>query len=145
MVASSSIALRIFVTSTSTTHSTTRFFSPPLPFGFSYVFHQKGYYFLNKRLYKFMHSFLLFFFQQPIINISDCYWTRTHNHLVCKQTLNHLAKLADLAKWLSVRLRTKRLWVPVQLQSLKLQISSLLRARSSLTFRQVWIHSETRT
>ena len=23
---------------------------------------------------------------------SDCYWTRTHNPLVCKPTLNHLAK-----------------------------------------------------
>ena len=30
--------------------------------------------------------------------LSDCNWTRTHNHLVHKQTLNHLAKLA---KWLS--------------------------------------------
>ena len=29
---------------------------------------------------------------------SDCNWTRTHNHLFRKRTLNHLAKLA---KWLS--------------------------------------------
>ena len=38
---------------------------------------------------------------------------RTHNHLVRKRTLNHLANwlLASLAKWLSVRLRTKWLWV----------------------------------
>ena len=35
-----------------------------------------------------------------------------------------------------VRLRTKWFWVWVQLQSLKLQILRLLRARSSLTFRQ---------
>ena len=34
----------------------------------------------------------------------DCNWTRTHNHLVHKRTLNHLAKQASLAKWLSVRL-----------------------------------------
>ena len=27
-------------------------------------------------------------------NLSGCNWTRTHNHLVHKQTLNHLAKLA---------------------------------------------------
>ena len=27
-------------------------------------------------------------------NLSDCNWTRTHNHLVHKRTLNHLAKLA---------------------------------------------------
>ena len=30
----------------------------------------------------------------------DCNWTRTQNHLVLKQTLNHLAKLAQ---WLSVQ------------------------------------------
>ena len=63
-----------------------------------------------------------------------CNWTRSQNHLVLKRTLNHLAKLA---KWLSVRLRTKWFWVRVQLQSLYLQISRLLRARSSLTFRQL--------
>ena len=34
----------------------------------------------------------------------DCNWIRTHNHLIHKRTLNHLAKLASLAKWLSVRL-----------------------------------------
>ena len=43
----------------------------------------------------------------------------------------------SFAKWLSVHLRTKWFWVQVQLQSLKLQISRLLRARSSLTFRQL--------
>ena len=26
--------------------------------------------------------------------LSNCNGTRTHNHLVCKRTLNHLAKLA---------------------------------------------------
>ena len=61
-----------------------------------------------------------------------CNWTRTQNHLVRKRTLN------NLAKWLSVCLRTKWFWVRVQLQSLKLQISCLLRARSSLTFSQLW-------
>ena len=48
--------------------------------------------------------------------------------------LNHLA---SLAKWLSVRLWTRWLWVRIQLQSLKLQISRLLRASSSLIFRQL--------
>ena len=28
------------------------------------------------------------------LNPNDCNWTRTHNHLVHKRTLNHLAKLA---------------------------------------------------
>ena len=32
------------------------------------------------------------------LNLSDCIPTRTHNHLVRKRTLNHLAQLA---KWLS--------------------------------------------
>ena len=38
----------------------------------------------------------------------------THNHLVCKQALNDLAKMAkkvNKAKWLNVRLQTKCLWV----------------------------------
>ena len=38
-----------------------------------------------------------------------------------------------MAKWLSIRLQTKWLWVKVLLQSLKLQISHLFRARSSVT------------
>ena len=33
-----------------------------------------------------------------LLGLSDCNGTRTHNHLVYKRTLNHLAKLA---KWLS--------------------------------------------
>ena len=48
-----------------------------------------------------------------------------------------LDTLASLAKWLSVRLRTKVVVVRVQLQSLKLQISRLFQARSSFTFRQL--------
>ena len=61
---------------------------------------------------------------------------RTHSHLVRKRTLNQLAKLASLAKSLSVRLRNKWLWVRILLPSLKLQIWRLLRGRSLLTFRQ---------
>ena len=63
-----------------------------------------------------------------------CNGTRIQNHLVLKGTLDHLAKLVE---WLSVRLRTNWFCVQLQLQSLKLQISRLLRARSSLTFRQL--------
>ena len=47
-------------------------------------------------------------------NPSDVNWTRTQNHLDRKRTLNHVA---SLAKWLSVRLRTKWFWLRVQLQS----------------------------
>ena len=56
---------------------------------------------------------------------SECNGTRTQSGQV------------SLAKWLSVRLWTKWLWVPVPLQSLKLQVLRLFRARSSLTFRQI--------
>ena len=67
--------------------------------------------------------------------LHDCSRIRTHKDLVRKRTVNHLAKLASLAKWLSAPLQTKWLWVRLLLQSLKLQISRLFRARSSLTFR----------
>ena len=43
-----------------------------------------------------------------IWSLSDKNGIRTHNHLVCIRTLNHLA---SLGKWLSVRLQTTRLWV----------------------------------
>ena len=76
-----------------------------------------------------------------ILSDSNGIWTR--NHLFRKRTLNYLAKLANwatikvsLAKWLSVRLRTKWFWVRIHLLSLKLQIWRLLPARTSLTFRQ---------
>ena len=64
-----------------------------------------------------------------IWSLSDCNGTLTHNQLVHKPS--------SLTKWLSVHLQTKCLWVRVLLQSLKLQISYLLQARSSLTFRQL--------
>ena len=55
-----------------------------------------------------------------IWSLSDCNWIWTRDHLVHEWTLNHVAKLASLAKWLSVRLRTKCLWGRVQLQSHKI-------------------------
>ena len=54
--------------------------------------------------------------RHEIWSLSDCYWTLTQDHLVRKRTLNHLAKLASLTKWLCVRLWTKWFWVRVQLQ-----------------------------
>ena len=51
-----------------------------------------------------------------------CNGIGTHNHLVHKLTINHLAKLTSLTKWLNVRLRTKWQWIRIPLQSLKLQI-----------------------
>ena len=56
------------------------------------------------------------------------------DQVIFRQTV---LKSATGLEWLSVRLRTKWFWVRVQLQSLHLQISRLLRARSSLTFRQL--------
>ena len=47
----------------------------------------------NTILYVYLHVY-----QNQQLHISiDCNWTRTHNHFVPKQTLNHLTKLA---KWL---------------------------------------------
>ena len=50
-----------------------------------------------------------------------CNRIRTHNHLVRKRTLNHLTKLVNLAKWLSLRLRTKWFWARITVLSLKEQ------------------------
>ena len=55
-------------------------------------------------------------FSNFIYCLSDSNGIRTHNHLVCKRTLNHLAKLTIRTKWLGVQ---------VQLQSLIFQISHL--------------------
>ena len=49
--------------------------------------------------------------RREIWSLSDCNWTRTHNHLA--------QPLASSAKCSSVRLWTKWLWARVQLQSLK--------------------------
>ena len=67
--------------------------------------------------------------------LSDSNKIQTHDHLVCKRTLSHLAKLASLTKWLSVHLQTKWLRVLISLLSLRLQIWRLLRVRISLIFR----------
>ena len=67
--------------------------------------------------------------RRHIWRLSDCNGTRTHNHLVRKRTLNHLANAFGFCvcpKWLSVRLRTKWLWVRVPLQSLKVDCEGTL-------------------
>ena len=69
------------------------------------------------------HNVVLDIFAFEHILLNGCNWTRTQNLLVCKRTLNHLAKLA---KWLNVHLWNSWFWVWFQLQSLKLQISRLL-------------------
>ena len=82
--------------------------------------------------------------------LSDCNWTKprttwfvNEHSTIWPKSFNVQLRgvkeiiLNSLAKWLSVPLQTKWFWVRVQLQSPKLQISRLLRARSSLTFRQL--------
>ena len=90
-----------------------------------------------------------------IRRLSDSSRTRTHNHLVRKRRLNHLAanrtyeysKLSSIIwpLWPNGWQLVYKLRVVVG-SNPKLQISRLFRAKSSLTFRQyrVWIHSETR-
>ena len=58
--------------------------------------------------------------RSDIWSLSDNNGIQTHNHLVCKRTLNHYTKLASLAKWSSVHLQTKWLWVRILLLSLRL-------------------------
>ena len=53
------------------------------------------------------------------IFVNNCNGIQTNCHLLCKRTLNHLAK------GLSVRLRNKWLWVRNLLQSLKVQEAAL--------------------
>ena len=56
--------------------------------------------------------------RRDISSLSDSNGIQTHDRLVRKRTLNHLAKLGLIAKWLSVRLRIKWLWVQIPLLSL---------------------------
>ena len=74
-----------------------------------------------------------------LINFSNSNDVRTHNHLVRKRILNHLAK------WLNVSLRTKRLWVRISLLSLKLRYGACFVQGvpwHEANYR-VWIHPET--
>ena len=64
--------------------------------------HLVGFHFSFKCQIK--HQYFLVPTKMETTRVGDCNWTRTHNHLVHKRTLNQLAKLASLAKWLSVRL-----------------------------------------
>ena len=93
--------------------------------------------------------------RRHIWSLSGSNGIRTHNHLVRKQIdmeygrnryercicfyifVTVMGLKNSLAKYLSVRLRTKWLWVRIPLLSLKLKIWCLLRAKSSLTFRQM--------
>ena len=68
--------------------------------------------------------------KREIWSLSECNWTRNQNHLVCKQTLNHLAI------WLSVCLGTKWFWVRVQLQ---------LQTKFHLVYKQTLNHLAKRT
>ena len=69
--------------------------------------------------------------RRKIWSLSDWNWTRTHNHLVHKRTLNHLAKLA---KWLSCVVST---YLYGAFDCMFLSCTRLFQARSSLTFRQL--------
>ena len=63
--------------------------------------------------------------RREIWSLSECNWTRTQNHFVCKQTLNHFTQLNKF------RFRTKWFWVRVQLQSTKAIVyaSSILKLK----------------
>ena len=52
--------------------------------------------------------------RRDIWSLSDRNGIRIHEHLLRKGTLRHYAKLASLAKCLSVRLATKWFWVRIK-------------------------------
>ena len=66
----------------------------------------------------------------------------TYSQMHCKVLTTELSPLGRLAKWLSVGLRIKWLWVRIPLLSLKLQIWRLLRARSSFTSFKAFLKSK---
>ena len=59
-------------------------------------------------------------------SLSDCKWTRTHNHLVCKGTLNHLTKMA---KWVSCVLS---IYLKVHLTGCPCHVTYAFQSESSL-------------
>ena len=70
--------------------------------------------------------------RRHILSLSDSNMIRTHNYLLRKRSLQP----PSLAKWLSVSLQAKWLWVRNTLLSFKLQVWRLLRSRRSFTFRE---------
>ena len=72
---------------------------------------------------------------------------QTHNHLVRKRTPNHLAKLTNLARWLSVSLQTE--WLSVQIPFCHLNVRCSTCYEQGVPWQsgnyRLQIHSETRT
>ena len=65
--------------------------------------------------------------RHEIWRFSDCNWTRTHNHLVHKRTLNHLAKLASLFKLWQLYKRFRNDQILLLLQLWRLISNSFIR------------------
>ena len=73
--------------------------------------------------------------RRDIWSLSDSNGIWTHNYLVREWTLNHLAKLA---KWLSVHLRTKWLWVRILLLYFAKRSMEIQRYLRELEFPKSW-------
>ena len=86
-------------------------------------------------------SELLVHNRSDIISLSECIETRTHNHLFCKRTLNHLVKLITWLSWV-VRFSLQELF-DCMLSSCNVRISEwiltlyLLADKKYLCSRQV--------
>ena len=86
---------------------------------------------------------------------SDCHWIRTHNHLVRKRTLDHLAKLAKWLRWavstylygeFDGKFLSCQVLVSGWIHNLySVDPTRLFRARSSLTLQHKTRHDKTRT
>lgn len=75
----------------------------------------------------------------------ECSRNQAHNLLVPKITLNYLAKMTSLAKWLNVYFQKKWLSVRIPLQSPEFQITSLFLSKNLLTLGKVQIVDSLKT
>ena len=76
--------------------------------------------------------------RRDIWSLSDCNGSRTHNHLVRKRILNHLAKLTKWLSWI-VSTYLQCIWLYVLIISrtrFRVNVHSIL---GSLTFRLLWV------
>ena len=122
-----------------------------LTFTFTHIIYDVFIWFITLCLSYFLSFILFFFLKYFISNLIVITWTPRVRQKARYNTAKFdqitfiyfqnnkilSSQLANLAKWLSVCLRAKKLWVPVPFQWLKLQIWLLFRASSSLTFRKI--------
>ena len=69
-------------------------------------------------------------------SLSDCNWTRTHNHLAHNRTPNHLAKPAKWPKWFRACFEQR---VPWHSGNYRVWIHSITRTWLDKNIQSIWI------